>query len=144
MVSWGFLLTKNVHEQDSIFNNTLMIIFFNYTQINLWTLMTRTLHGWLRKQKIKSLKKLNVPVIHFKWQNYYWLPKTTKYWIWNFVNYIKKKKSMTITSSKNLVIIQQVVKYDGPYWKHFTMILKFLSFLPFLWTTRLYQPLDKK
>ena len=92
MVSWGFLLTKNVHEQDSIFNNTLMIIFFNYTQINLWTLMTRTLHGWLRKQKIKSLKKLNVPVIHFKWQNYYWLPKTTKYWIWNFVNHIKKKK----------------------------------------------------
>lgn len=92
MVSWGFLLTKNVHEQDSIFNNTLMIIFFNYTQINLWTLMTRTLHGWLRKQKIKSLKKLNLPVIHFKWQNYYWLPKTTQYWIWNFVNHIKKKK----------------------------------------------------
>ena len=30
-------------------------------------------------------------------------------------SYQKEKKSMTITSSKNLVIIQQVVKYDGPY-----------------------------
>ena len=57
MVSWGFLLTKSVHEQVSIFSNTLMIMFSNYTP-NIFVTIDDKDPPWMtEKTKNKIIKK---------------------------------------------------------------------------------------
>ena len=57
MASWGFLLTKSVHEQVSIFSNTLMIIFSNYTPNKFVTIDDKDPPWMTEKAKNKIIKK---------------------------------------------------------------------------------------
>ena len=68
MVGWRFVfLNKNVHEQVSIFSNTLMNIFSNYIPNKYITIGDRDL-PWMNKtikNKIKLKKSPQVKQLHW-------------------------------------------------------------------------------
>ena len=62
MVDWRFtFLNKNVHEQVSIFNNTLKNIFSNYIPNKYTTINDRDLQ-WMNEKIKNKVKKISLQV----------------------------------------------------------------------------------